>query len=130
MVVLKAVRQDIFALKYASLALADGGLCEYVGSLFDAYTVPTYTFLSTIIFASTRSTNCVLWKLGELGEEGGLAIKKDIAAYAGVQFICAELAGLTWSTVTKADLNLANGFPDYDSYSSYGGNGSDYGGDY
>ena len=72
----------------------------------------------------------MLWKLGELGEEGGLAIKKEIAAYAGVQFICAELAGLTWSTVTKADLNLANGFPDYDSYSSYGGYGSDYGGDY
>ena len=46
-VVLEAVRQDILALKYASLALADkeGDLCSsihsYVGSLFDAYTVPT-----------------------------------------------------------------------------------------
>ena len=36
----------------------------------------------------------MLWKLGELGEEGGLAIKKEIAAYAGVQCLCAELAGL------------------------------------
>ena len=67
------------------------------------------SFLENMLPATTRArfedeSGCALWKLSELGEEGGLAIKKDIAAYAGVQ--CTEFVGVPWSTVIGAARNL------------------------
>ena len=43
-------------------------------------------------------------ELNGLGEEGGSAFIKNIAAYAGVQ--CRELCGVPWGNVVRAGGNL------------------------
>ena len=52
-----------------------------------------------------------------MGEEGGLAIKKEIAAYARVQ--CTEFVEVPWSTVIRATRNL--GMEMYNPAAVYGG---------
>ena len=111
-VVLEAVKQDGDALRCASPTLRDGGLKSHLAGLIAAYTVPLYTFLSILLVENTLSattrfedeSGCAPWKLNELGEEGVLAIKKDIAAYAGVQ--CTGFVGVPWSIVIGAARNL------------------------
>ena len=121
-VILEAVKQDGESLEYASPSLRNGGLKSHLAGLAAAYALPAYTFLSTFLFATRVSatlldfhedrlpattsarfedeSGCALWKLSELGEEGGLAIKREIAAYAGV--LCTEFVGVPWSTVIGA----------------------------
>ena len=94
--------------------------------LVASYTVPAYKILSTFLFATkvpataiasfenlppvaTRARfknecGCALWKLSDMGEEGGLAVKKEIAAYAGVQLT--EFVWVPWSTVLGAARNI------------------------
>ena len=94
--------------------------------LIAAYTISAYKLLSTFLFATTvpataiaslenvppaatrarfkKECGCALWKLSDLGEEGGLAVKKEITAYAGVQLT--EFFGVPWSTVLGAARNI------------------------
>ena len=113
-VILEAVKQGGNALQYASPTLRDGGQKLNLAVLIAAYTLLPYTFLSILLVDNTLpaiararfedESGCALWKPSELGEEGGHAIKKDIAAYAGVQFT--GFVGVPWSTVIGTSRNL------------------------
>ena len=128
-VVLEAVNECGSALSFASEELkrpGAGSIKSYVHGLHAIYNTPARTFFSTIIMTWALPTKteppleeeqppppkprarvedkCGLRHLN-LGGEGGVAIVKDIAAYAGVR--CAMFVGLPWSTVMGARDNLA-----------------------
>ena len=91
-VVLVAMNQNGYAHEHAPPRLRGRSFKSHVASLISAYTVPTYTVLSTLLFATMVSATtiaflegappattrarfedkggCVLWKLSVLGEEG------------------------------------------------------------
>ena len=91
---------------WLSPTLRDVSLKSRLSGFLASFTVPAYTIFSTLLFATmapatTRSCfedncGCALWGLSELGEEGGIAINKEIEAYAGVQ--CTKFVGMPWST--------------------------------
>ena len=108
-----------------------GGLKFYLKGLHQAYTLTTDEFLSTFAFGcklpdpttrpgaggeenpkttqpsiagSAGTAPFLLWKLGKLGVDAGVAFNKNVASYAGVR--CAEFVGVPWSSVTTAARNL------------------------
>ena len=121
---LEAVKEDGYALKYASADLRNGGLREYLNHLkSNVFNVPKQTFIATILFGAkaapsipasshdSRShlcdnSECVLSLLRPSVRVPGsmsLQIKKLIWDYAGVR------SGLKWDVIDGADTNLEQG---------------------
>ena len=121
-IVLEAVKQDGYALKYASAELRNGGLREYLNHLkSNVFNVPKQTFIATILFGAKAApsipgssndsrprlcdnSRCVLSLLRPSVRVPGsmsLQIKKLIWEYAGVR------SGPKWDVINGADANLS-----------------------
>ena len=102
MVVLAAVKQYKYALKYASAALRNGGLESHVRCTLSKFDTSMRVFVGTFLCAArlppapADSANseavrarsepmCILEKLNYHGIHHAIVFKKAIAEYAGVQ---------------------------------------------